>query len=72
LFKTVISPHPITSITFTPEGAAIYLGMREGLRILNLSVLDKEMKKVSVVDAGQVVLCLAVQVRTLGIPFDIL
>ncbi|KAG1782288.1 hypothetical protein EV702DRAFT_1274879 [Suillus placidus] len=27
LFKTVSSPQPITSITFLPEGAAIYLGV---------------------------------------------
>ncbi|KAG0701781.1 WD40-repeat-containing domain protein [Suillus ampliporus] len=61
LFKTILSPEPITSITFTPEGAAIYLGMQDGLRILNLRELDKEMKRVSVGEAGQGVVCLAVQ-----------
>ncbi|KAG2064107.1 WD40 repeat-like protein [Suillus decipiens] len=34
LFKTVLSPQLITSITFSPEGASIYLGVRDGLRIL--------------------------------------
>ncbi|KAG1743416.1 WD40-repeat-containing domain protein [Suillus lakei] len=63
LFKTVLSPQPITSITFTPEGAAIYLGMRDGLRILNLRELDKEMKRVSVGETGQGVVCFAVQKR---------
>ncbi|KAG1817312.1 WD40-repeat-containing domain protein [Suillus variegatus] len=63
LFKTVLSPELITSITFSPEGAAIYLGMRDGLRILNLRELDKEMKRVSVGETGQGVLCLAVQKR---------
>ncbi|KAG2138282.1 WD40-repeat-containing domain protein [Suillus clintonianus] len=63
LFKTIISPETITSITFTPEGAAIYLGMRDGLRILNLRELDKEMKRVFVGEAGQGVVCLAVQKR---------
>nr|AFB76153.1 hypothetical protein [Suillus grevillei] len=63
LFKTIISPETITSITFTPEGASIYLGMRDGLRILNLRELDKEMKRVSVGEAGQGVVCLAVQKR---------
>ncbi|KAG1742422.1 WD40-repeat-containing domain protein [Suillus occidentalis] len=63
LFKTVLSPQLITSITFSPEGAAIYLGVRDGLRILNLRELDKEMKGVSVGEAGQGVVCLAVQKR---------
>ncbi|KAG1792212.1 WD40-repeat-containing domain protein [Suillus plorans] len=63
LFKTVLSSEPITSITFSPEGAVIYLGMRDGLRILNLRELDKEMKRVSVGETGQGVLCLAVQKR---------
>ncbi|KAG1782317.1 WD40-repeat-containing domain protein [Suillus placidus] len=63
LFKTVSSPQLITSITFSPEGAAIYLSMRDGLRILNLRELDKEMKRVSVGEAGQGVVCLAVQKR---------
>ncbi|KAG2131293.1 WD40-repeat-containing domain protein [Suillus bovinus] len=65
LFKTVLSPQLITSITFSPEGAAIYLGMRDGLRILNLRELDKEMKRVSVGEAGQGVVCLAVQQKKL-------
>ncbi|KAG1858041.1 WD40-repeat-containing domain protein [Suillus subalutaceus] len=61
LFKTVLSSQLITSIVFSPEGAAIYLGVRDGLRILNLRELDKEMKRVSVGEAGQGVVCLAVQ-----------
>lgn len=40
--------------------------MRDGLRILNLRELDKEMKRVSVGETGQGVLCLAVQVRIFG------
>lgn len=63
LFKTILSPEPITSITFSPEGAAVYIGIRDGLRIINLRELDKEMKRVSVADAGQGVVCLAIQVR---------
>lgn len=63
LFKTVLSPQLITSITFSPEGAAIYLGVRDGLKILNLRELDKEMKGVYVSEAGQGVVCLAVQKR---------
>ncbi|KAG2064111.1 WD40 repeat-like protein [Suillus decipiens] len=63
LFKTVLSPQLITSITFSPEGASIYLGVRDGLRILNLRELDKEMKRVYVGEAGQGVVCLTVQKR---------
>ncbi|KAG1890793.1 WD40-repeat-containing domain protein [Suillus subluteus] len=61
LFKTILSSQLITSIAFSPEGAAIYLGVRDGLRILNLRELDKEMKRVYVGEAGQGVVCLAVQ-----------
>ncbi|OJA16024.1 hypothetical protein AZE42_04280 [Rhizopogon vesiculosus] len=68
LFKTVLSPEPIASIIFTPEGAAIYIGIRDGLRILNLRELDKEMKKVSVAEAGQGVVCLAIQKRLKNAP----
>ncbi|OAX32352.1 WD40 repeat-like protein [Rhizopogon vinicolor AM-OR11-026] len=68
LFKMVPSPEPITSIIFTSEGAAIYIGIRDGLRILNLRELDKEMKKVSVTEAGQGVVCLAIQKRLKNAP----
>jgi len=62
LFKTIRSPESITSIIFSPDGAAIYIGMRDGLRILNLRELDKEMKRISVAEVGEEVVCLAVQV----------
>ncbi|KAG2037352.1 Quino protein amine dehydrogenase [Suillus americanus] len=64
LFKTVLSSQLINSITFSPEGAAIYLGVRDGLRILSLRELDKDMKRVYVGEAGQGVVCLAVQKKT--------
>jgi protein NEDD1 len=66
LFKTVLSPESITSITFSPEGAAIYIGTQDGMRILNLRELDKEMKRVLMTDTGQAIICLAVQVRIPG------
>jgi protein NEDD1 len=68
LFKTVLCPESITSITFSPEGAAIYIGTQDGMMILNLRELDKEMKRVLITGAEQGIVCLAVQVR---IPSDI-
>jgi hypothetical protein len=62
--RPALQPFFSTTYPFT-----IYLGVRDGLRILNLRELDKKMKRIVVGEAGQGVSCLAVQVRVFGTPF---
>ncbi|KAH7909856.1 WD40-repeat-containing domain protein [Hygrophoropsis aurantiaca] len=51
LFKTINVNTPLTSLAFTAEGAAIYLGTESGkLLILDLRTLDKTPKAISVSD----------------------
>ncbi|KAH7921383.1 WD40 repeat-like protein [Leucogyrophana mollusca] len=53
LFKAVNVKTPLTSLAFTPEGAAIYLGTENGkLLILDLRTLDKPPKAVTVSENG--------------------
>jgi len=53
----------ITSLVFSPEGAAMYIGTDGGnLLVLDLRSLDKPPKSISASGIGSRVECLAVQV----------
>lgn len=54
---------PLTSLVFSPEGAAIYVGTEDGrILFLDLRALDKPPKEVSVSGSAERVVCLAIQV----------
>jgi protein NEDD1 len=64
LFRTVPLDARLTSLVFSPEGAALYVGTDDGkLLILDLRALDKPPKEIVVNEGGQRVVCVAVQVR---------
>ena len=54
----------ITSLVFSPEGAAMYIGTDGGnLLVVDLRSLDKPPKSISASEIGSRVECLVVQVR---------
>ena len=54
---------PLTSLAFSPEGAAIYAGTEDGrILFVDLRALDKPPKEVSVSESGERVVCMAIQV----------
>ncbi|OBZ69280.1 Protein NEDD1 [Grifola frondosa] len=65
LFKTLALPVPLTSLTFSPEGATIYVGTENGkLLVLDLRSLDKPPKSINVSDNGDKVISLCVQLKS--------
>ncbi|KAF5386745.1 hypothetical protein D9615_001537 [Tricholomella constricta] len=53
LFRTLNVKVPLTSLGFSPEGAAIYLGTEHGkLLIMDLRALDKPPKVISISETG--------------------
>ena len=63
LFRSVVMPAPITCLSFSAEGAAVYAGTENGkFLILDLRALDKPPKTVSVSENGDRVIAIAVQV----------
>ena len=56
---------PLTSVAFSPEGAAIYLGTENGkLLLLDLRALDKPPKPTIISETGCRIVALCVQVNT--------
>ena len=64
LFRTLNLKVPLTSASFSPEGAALYFGTENGkLLILDLRSLDKAPKCVNVGEGGCRIECMSFQVR---------
>ena len=61
-------PAPVTCLSFSAEGAALYAGTENGkFLILDLRALDKPPKSVAVSNDGDQILGISVQVRTLDL-----
>ncbi|KAK7694029.1 hypothetical protein QCA50_003605 [Cerrena zonata] len=62
LFRTLSLRTPLSSVSFSPEGASIYAGTENGkILILDLRALDKPPKTITVSQAGERIVCVAVQ-----------
>ncbi|KAG7448358.1 WD40 repeat-like protein [Guyanagaster necrorhizus] len=69
VFRTLNLKVPLTSISFSPEGASIYVGTETGkLLILDLRALDKTPKSIAVSDSGCRVEAFCVQRKVKGAP----
>lgn len=64
LFRTLNVKVPLTTIGFSPEGAAIYLGTENGkILVIDLRALDKPPKAVVVSEKGSRIQTISIQVR---------
>ena len=64
LFRTLNLKMPLTSASFSPEGASLYFGTENGkLLTVDLRVLDKPPKCVSVGEGGHRIECISFQVK---------
>ncbi|KAI0647350.1 WD40-repeat-containing domain protein [Trametes meyenii] len=62
LFRTVSMPAPVTCLSFSAEGAAVYAGAENGrFLLLDLRALDKPPKSITVSENGDRVVALSVQ-----------
>ncbi|KAI0723942.1 WD40-repeat-containing domain protein [Cerioporus squamosus] len=62
LFRMVHMPAPLTCLSFSAEGAALYAGTENGkLLVLDLRALDKPPKSVTVSENGDQVIAISVQ-----------
>ncbi|KAK0211332.1 WD40-repeat-containing domain protein [Desarmillaria ectypa] len=69
LFRTLNLKVPLTSISFSPEGASIYVGTETGkFLILDLRALDKAPKSIAISDSGCRVETFCVQRKVRGAP----
>ena len=58
-------PAPLTCLSFSTEGAALYAGTENGkFLILDLRALDKPPKATTISENGDQVIAISVQVRT--------
>jgi hypothetical protein len=65
LFRSLNVKVPLTTIGFSPEGAAIYLGTENGkILVVDLRALDNPPKAVVVSETGNRVKTLSIQVRS--------
>jgi hypothetical protein len=68
LFRTLSLKVPLTSLEFSPEGAAIYAGTEHGkILILDLRALDKPPKTIIISETGCRIEAMSVQVCWLHI-----
>ena len=64
LFRTLNVKVPLTTLGFSPEGAAIYLGTENGkILVVDLRALDKPPKAVVVSETGNRIETISIQVR---------
>jgi protein NEDD1 len=64
LFRTLNLKMPLTSASFSPEGAALYFGTENGkLLIVDLRALDKPPKCISIGEGGCRIECMSFQVH---------
>ncbi|KAK0439556.1 WD40-repeat-containing domain protein [Armillaria borealis] len=69
LFRTLNLKVPLTSISFSPEGASIYVGTETGkFLILDLRALDKAPKSIAISESGCRVEAFCVQRKVKGSP----
>ncbi|KAL1732477.1 WD40-repeat-containing domain protein [Schizophyllum commune] len=69
LFRTLHMKVPLTSVAFSPEGAAIYLGTENGkLLLLDLRALDKPPKPIIISETGCRIEALCVQKKVKSPP----
>ncbi|TFK92322.1 WD40 repeat-like protein [Polyporus arcularius HHB13444] len=62
LFRVIQMPAPLTCLSFSAEGAALYAGTENGkLLVLDLRALDKPPKSVTVSENGDQVIAISVQ-----------
>ncbi|KAF8868871.1 hypothetical protein BD779DRAFT_1807525, partial [Infundibulicybe gibba] len=62
LFRNINIKIPLTTVTFSPEGGAVYLGTENGkLMVMDLRTLDKPPKSVIISDTGDRVETIAIQ-----------
>ena len=60
IIRTLPTQVPLTSLVFSPEGAAIYAGTEDGrVLLLDLRALDKPPKEISVSESGERIECMA-------------
>ncbi len=72
LFRALNLKEPLTTIAFSPEGAAIYLGTENGrLLIQDLRSLDKVPLSTVVSESGNPIRTLTVQVGASALPSDL-
>lgn len=65
LFRILNVKVPLTTIGFSPEGAAIYLGTENGkILVIDLRALDKPPKSVVVSETGNRIETISIQVRS--------
>ena len=63
LFRTLPLEGRLTSLVFSPEGAALYGGTEDGqVLVLDLRALDKPPKCISTNSDNEPIICMAVQV----------
>ncbi|KAI1794639.1 WD40 repeat-like protein [Ganoderma leucocontextum] len=61
-FRSVLMSAPLTCLSFSPEGAAVYAGTENGkFLILDLRALDKPPKTITVSENGDQVIAISVQ-----------
>jgi len=66
LFRTLDLETNLRTISFSPEGAAIYVGTETGeLLLIDLRALDKPPKLIAIGPSQQPIVTLSLQVRTL-------
>lgn len=69
LFRMVAMPAPVTCLSFSAEGAAVYAGTENGkFLLLDLRALDKPPKSITVSDNGDQVVAISVQVCGTSMP----
>ena len=65
LFRSLNVKVPLTTIGFSPEGAAIYLGTENGkILVIDLRALDKPPKAVVVSETGNRLETISIQVKS--------
>jgi protein NEDD1 len=65
IFRSLNVKVPLTTIGFSPEGAAIYLGTENGkILVIDLRALDKPPKAVVVSETGNRIETISIQVRS--------
>ncbi|KAF9469400.1 WD40-repeat-containing domain protein [Collybia nuda] len=67
LFRTINLKVPLTSLTFSAEGAAIYMGTENGkLLMMDLRALDKPPKSIVISDSGSRIEAMSIQKKIKG------
>ncbi|KAF9261241.1 WD40 repeat-like protein [Marasmius fiardii PR-910] len=74
LFRTINTKVPITTLSFSPEGASIYAGTETGtLMVIDLRALDKppSIVEISGEGSGGRIVAMSIQKKTAGAPISV-